>query len=66
MRHDRLGIVRLRARSLAGDLLDLGRRGTETRRFGGREYEVPFIDVDGYVVWGATAMILSEFLALVD
>ena len=48
------------------DLLDPGRRGTETRRLGGREYEVPFIDVDGYVVWGATAMILSEFLALVD
>jgi hypothetical protein len=24
--------------------------------------DVPFYNVDGYKVWGATAMILSEFL----
>jgi 8-oxo-dGTP pyrophosphatase MutT (NUDIX family) len=48
------------------DLLDPERRGSETRGFGGRAYEVPFIDVDGYRVWGATAMILSEFLSLVE
>jgi 8-oxo-dGTP pyrophosphatase MutT (NUDIX family) len=47
-----------------GDLMDPDRRGTETRSFGGRTYEVPFIDVDGNRVWGATAMVLSEFLLL--
>lgn len=26
--------------------------------------EVPYFDVDGYVVWGATAMMLNEFLAI--
>lgn len=28
--------------------------------------EIPFFDVFGHKVWGATAMILSEFLALID
>ena len=28
--------------------------------------EVPYFDVEGHVVWGATAMILSEFLAVVE
>jgi 8-oxo-dGTP pyrophosphatase MutT (NUDIX family) len=28
--------------------------------------EVPYFDVEGRIVWGATAMILSEFLALHD
>ena len=26
--------------------------------------EVPYFDLDGQVLWGATAMIISEFLAL--
>lgn len=26
--------------------------------------EVPYFDVEGYVVWGATAMMLNEFLAI--
>ncbi len=30
----------------------------------GREYEVPFLNVDGHKVWGATAMMLAELLAL--
>lgn len=30
----------------------------------GREYEVPYFDVDGLQVWGATAMVLGEFLAV--
>jgi 8-oxo-dGTP pyrophosphatase MutT (NUDIX family) len=30
------------------------------------ERRVPFFDVFGHQVWGATAMILSEFLALLD
>jgi 8-oxo-dGTP pyrophosphatase MutT (NUDIX family) len=38
----------------------------ETTRWAyeGREYEVPFFAVDGLQVWGATAMVLSEFLAV--
>lgn len=39
---------------------------TETRTFKGNRYRVPFFDVDGKKVWGATAMILSEFLALTE
>ena len=31
-----------------------------------QEYEVPYFSVAGLQVWGATAMVLSEFLALFD
>ncbi len=34
------------------------------RRHEGREYEVPYFLVDGEILWGATAMVLAEFLAL--
>jgi len=34
----------------------------ETRRLRERDYEVPFFDLDGEKVWGATAMVLAEFL----
>ena len=34
------------------------------REFRGRSYGVPYIGVKGERVWGATAMILAEFLAL--
>lgn len=30
----------------------------------GRDYDIPFFDVFGHQVWGATAMILAEFLTL--
>ena len=36
----------------------------ETRVFAGQSYEVPFFLVDGCKVWGATAMVLAEFLCL--
>ena len=36
----------------------------EIRRYGGRDHDVQFYDRDGHKVWGATAMILAEFLAL--
>ena len=36
----------------------------ERREFKGRFYDVPFFAVDGEKVWGATAMILAEFLEL--
>lgn len=34
----------------------------ETREFRGGFYRVPFIPLDGEKVWGATAMVLAEFL----
>jgi 8-oxo-dGTP pyrophosphatase MutT (NUDIX family) len=39
------------------------KRSTWTRE--GRELDVPYFDVQGHYVWGATAMALGEFLALV-
>jgi len=44
------------------------KRHTRTREFGGRvvEIEIPYFDIAGEQVWGATAMVLSEFLEIVD
>lgn len=44
------------------------KRQTQTRTLGDRTYDVqvPYFEIDGEKVWGATAMILAEFLALVD
>jgi 8-oxo-dGTP pyrophosphatase MutT (NUDIX family) len=36
----------------------------ETRGWADRSFEVPFFHLDGEKVWGATAMVLSEFLCL--
>ena len=47
-------------------LLDPARRTVESRRYEGRDYDVPFYDVDGEKVWGATAMVLAELLALLE
>ena len=33
----------------------------ETRRFRNRDWEIPFFELEGHKIWGATAMILSEF-----
>jgi 8-oxo-dGTP pyrophosphatase MutT (NUDIX family) len=43
-------------------------RRTRTREFGGQtvDIEVPYFEIDGEHVWGATAMILAEFLAVLD
>ncbi len=38
----------------------------ELRHFKNREWEIPFFEIDGHKVWGATAMILSEFRILVS
>jgi hypothetical protein len=38
----------------------------ETRQHAGRSWQVPFFEFSGHKVWGATAMILSEFRALVS
>ncbi len=48
-------------------LLDSANRKEEIRYFQNYgERRIPFFDIFGHQVWGATAMILSEFLALLD
>lgn len=41
---------------------------TQTRRVAGQSYqvEIPYFAIEGEKVWGATAMALAEFLALLD
>ena len=46
-------------------LLDPATRTTEPRRLDGTDVEMPYYDVAGRTVWGATAMMLAEFLAVV-
>ncbi len=46
------------------DLADPSRQAIERRTIASREYVIPFIDIDGFKVWGATAMVLAEFLTL--
>jgi 8-oxo-dGTP pyrophosphatase MutT (NUDIX family) len=36
----------------------------ELWHYGGRDVEVPFYEFEGHKIWGATAMVLAEFLAL--
>jgi 8-oxo-dGTP pyrophosphatase MutT (NUDIX family) len=43
-------------------LLDPSRQGFDRRLRDGIHYDVPFFFASGEVVWGATAMVLSEFL----
>lgn len=45
-------------------LLNPATRKTELRRLDGSDVEVPYYDVAGHTVWGATAMMLAEFLAV--
>jgi 8-oxo-dGTP pyrophosphatase MutT (NUDIX family) len=47
------------------DLCDPDRLGLERRPFRSGELDVPFLLLDGEKVWGATAMILAEFLAAI-
>lgn len=46
------------------DLLNLANRRLETWQLRDRTAEVPFFHIQEQTVWGATAMILSELLAL--
>lgn len=48
------------------DLLNKDRIKTKKLNVRGFEIEAPYFDVDGNIVWGATAMILSEFKALLE
>ena len=47
-----------------GKLCEPAALHTRIWRHEGRDYEVPYFLVDGATVWGATAMVLSEFLSL--
>ncbi len=43
------------------DLLSGANKRTKPMFFRGVEFDVPYYDVGGHVVWGATCMMLSEF-----
>jgi 8-oxo-dGTP pyrophosphatase MutT (NUDIX family) len=45
-------------------LADLASVRRETWSLGGRDVDVPFYEFEGHKIWGATAMVLAEFLAL--
>jgi len=47
-------------------LLDPETHAVDTWTLHGREVEVPYYDIEGRIVWGATAMMLSELLNTVD
>ena len=46
-------------------LLDARSRRSALWTLQGREVEIPYFDFEGYEIWGATAMMLAELLALV-
>ena len=45
-------------------LLDQSRLQRERRSYEGCEYDVPYFDLCGEKVWGATAMVLAELATL--
>ncbi len=47
-------------------LRDPERRFEETREDEGRRYRVPFVRIDDQKLWGATAMVISEMLAVLE
>lgn len=47
-------------------VIDLKNRKTGNFNRGGSTVTTPYIDVNGEMIWGATAMMLSEFMALID
>ena len=47
-----------------GDLLDPARHHRVNRARDGFEFDMPYFDLDGEQVWGATAMVLAEFAAV--
>jgi hypothetical protein len=48
------------------DLVRPERRKSRRQRIGQRERDVPYFDLHGHVVWGATAMMLAEFAAVLQ
>jgi len=47
-----------------GHLLDPTRHHRVNRVRDGFEFDMPYFDLDGEQVWGATAMVLAEFAAV--
>ncbi len=47
-------------------LADPANTRRESWSLAGRPVEVPFYEYEGHKIWGATAMVLAEFLALLD
>ena len=45
-------------------LCDPRSRSTETRTFEGRNVEIPYFDLDGHKIWGATAMMIAELVEI--
>ncbi len=62
-KHDPFEVAQLLEVSLLA-LLDPASRRTEMRSMRGQPIDVPYFAVAGQSVWGATAMMLSELLAL--
>ena len=48
------------------DLLNQGRLATAERERDGHRIVVPALRVGRFEIWGATAMVLAEFLVLLD
>lgn len=48
------------------ELRDVSRRGVKTMHFHPYSIQSPYFDIEGEVVWGATAMILSELIHVVE
>jgi len=47
-----------------GHLADPANVRCETWNYGGQDHQVPFYEFEGHKIWGATAMVLAELLAL--
>ncbi len=46
-------------------LQNLECKKTEIRNFNGQDYEIPYFDIENQKIWGATAMMLNEFLEMI-
>lgn len=49
-----------------GQLWDKSRQGIQEMRFGQYTIHSPYFEIEGHKVWGATAMMLSELIAVFD
>lgn len=47
-------------------LLDPSKRTSALWTLGGREIEIPYFAYDDFEIWGATAMMLAELVAVID
>ncbi len=65
LKPDAKEVVKILTPSLS-ELRDVKRRSTKTMHFPPYTIESPYFDIEGEVVWGATAMIISELLHIVD